>query len=236
MGSSVLLPSETNNSSKINNRQDAWLFIDRAKNEPIKLRLNLAHEDGADFEYHGYEQILIDGSSNDMVESYYHWSNALPPLCTILNLVMEDFTGPDSCSDQNIVDEFEAVVEEEIHSMGLDENEADLTLELLLDLLRDMYNYLTYSLVHFSLIDDYKIWEFLTCKEARMTDGKLYMTVQIYVDSLRDLDFMEERTDVDFVEVVDGLQQIFITSESKRRDREIYRRSRERGLASRLLG
>lgn len=237
MSSSLLPPSPSiNDLSKITNRQDAWLFIDRLRDAQAKLRLDLTHEDGSDFEYYGYEQILIDNNAYEMIESFYHWENEMPPLINILNLVMGDFTGPDSCSDQNIIEELMENVDLELSKTGMPDDEIDSAVELLNDLARDMYNYLTYTLVHFSLIEDFKIWEFLTCKKAHMTDGKLYMTVQIYVDALRDLDFMDERTDVDFVEVVNGIQKIFVASESRRRGREVYRRTGEGGLASRLLG
>lgn len=236
MTSDILLSNGTAiTKNKISSREEAWSFISGWKNIPIKLRLDLTNEDGSDFEYHGFEQILVEGNVDDMVGLYYHWKAVMPNLIDILNLIMTDFSTPDSCSDQNIIDDQMGNLDNLLRTMGIEEDEFDDTAELLNDLARDLYNYLTYTLYHFKLIDETKTWEFLTCKEAKINDGKLYMTVQIYVDALRDLDYMDERTDISFVEIVNEIQKLFTVSESRRRDREVYNRSRDGRLIDRLL-
>ena len=208
----------------IETREDAWAFIKRNRGKPIKLRINLTEEDGEDFEYANYETILLEGNSTDMAEMFKHYHEAMPPLVDIINLILHDIGSEDLCSDENIIEELMGNIDIGLSNMGYRGSELDAQEELLNDLARDMYNYIMYALVENRNVADDKVWEFLECKDAEIVEGKLYIQCQIYVEQLKDLDFMDERADVDFVEVVDELSKLLIATEDRNISRLVHSR------------
>lgn len=221
---------------EINSREDAWAFIDARRGQELKLRVNLIGEDGYDFEYRDGAEIMIDRSVDSMTELYYEWEGQMPHLIDILNLIMRDFTNPDMCSDENIIEELMGRRwSRELENLDLSSEDLRVTKELLQDLARDMYNYIAYALTFCNIVEEEKVWEFLHVEDAHMRSGKLYIVARIYVEGLRDLDYMDERTDVDLVEIVNDIRDLFILSEESRAQRKIYDRDRSRGLAERLL-
>ena len=237
MGSSLLIAEDDKTAADFNikNRSSAWAFIDAMKDSTVKLRVNLIGEDGYDFEYRDGGEIMIDRTVDQMEETLDHWKEQLPPLVDILNYIMADFTNPIYSSDQNIVEDLLGDLDENIEALDLTDIDHRFTRELLEELVRDMYNYIAFAFTYCRLVDEEQLWEFLKVIDAHIRNGKLYITAQIYVDGLRDLDFMDERTDIDFVEIVNGIRGLFVLANESRTNREIYDRDRKMGLARRLL-
>ncbi len=216
-------------------REDAWGFIGIRRNDELKLRIDLTSEDGYSFEYRDGSEIMVDRTVDDMDQLYYDWKYQMPPIADILNLLMQELTNPDFYSDENVVEELMSDIYSDLEKIGLYGSDAQVTKELLEDLARDMYNYFSYSLTESRLVSDIAVWEFLHVNEAHIENGKLYITARIYVEGLRDLDYMDERTDVDFVEIVNEICKLFIKSDETRARREDYRRNGSGRLARELL-
>lgn len=216
-------------------RDEAWEFIKLRRDDELKLRIDLTSEDGYSFEYRDGSEIMVDRTVDDMDQLYHDWRSQMPPVADILNLLMQELTNPDFYSDENVVEELMSDIYSDLEKIGLYGTDAKVTRDLLEDLARDMYNYLSYALTESRLVSDLVVWEFLHVKAAHIENGKLYITARIYVEGLRDLDYMDERSDVDFVEIVDEIWKLFIKSDETRARREDYRRNGSGRLARELL-
>lgn len=238
MDSSLLIAGRSRDNAEpheIVSRDDAWAFIKGYTDAHLKLRIDLQEEDGYDYEYRDGGEIMIDRSVDDMISLYYNWEPQLPGLTDILNVVMADLTDPDMYSDENVIEELMSDIYEVLERINLTGKDLRFTKDMLEELVSDMYNYFGYALTFCKLIKDEKVWEFLRVTKAHMENGKLYITARIYVEGLRDLDYMNERSDVDFVEVADEIRKLFILSNETRARREIHHRDRDRGLVRRLI-
>lgn len=222
MGSSILTP------------EDARGFMREFGRGRIKIRVDLLTEDGEDFEYTNYDPILIDDSALSMIEFYYDNQDIMPSLKSIMRVIMGD-VGSDSSSDENIVEELMGTIEEDLLLRGTEDDEIDDMIELLNELSRDLYNYISFALVNTDVVSSDKIWEFLYCEEAYMEHGKLYMTCRMYVEALKDLDFMDERTDIDFVEVVDEIRKLLEGTERLQQRKRSHSGYRDAGLVDELV-
>ena len=234
-------------------REDGWAFLKHHQNKKINIRLDLQDEEGEDFEYAGYDPILHDTTIGEVFGSYRNWLCYMPHLTNILSLIMGDLSKSDGLSDDNIIEELFEFVNEDwdenynpddpVEMIGIDQLlkdkgyggvELDDIVDILFSIARDMYNYLSYVLFNYRNDQMELIWEFLQCTEAYESDGKLYMTVQIYEEALRDLDFMDDRTDTDFVEIANELRKLFVSTERTKHRKE-NDRIRNRGSTRRLL-
>lgn len=221
--------------SDINSREEAWAFIKEFSGRQLKLRINLTEEDGENFMYYGDEDIMVDRTACEMQELYYNWVPQMPMLKDIIEIVIADISEPDACSDENFMDRFSTEIDDAIRALDLSKDDYRVTIELLEDLGRDMYNYLSYAIANTKIVSDECVWEYLKCGEARMTNDKLYITLTIYEEYIRELDYLDERPSVDFIEVTNEIRKLFDKTISHAREREVYHRGRDGGLVSRLL-
>lgn len=220
--------------NEITNHEQARYFVQSMKGKEVKICVNMQDEAGYDFDHNDGQEIMHDRSVDSMEELFYNWVNTLPSLPDILNYIMNDFTNPDYCSDQNIVEDLFDKVDDLLGSTDLTGDDHTITLNILEDLVRDMYNYIAHTLIRCTIVKNEQVWEFINVVDAHMDLGKLYMTVRIYVDGLNDLDFMDERSDVGYVEIVDELKNLFVRCEEDKMRRKVYRGNRDGGLVGRL--
>ncbi len=221
--------------SKVLTREDAWIFIDQYRDNPIKLRINLLDEAEEEFYYVDGEPILMEGNLFNMFELIEQYRDILPSITDLINITMQDVASPERFSDENIVEELMGNVDVELENAGYRGEELDEMVDILNDLVRDFYNYVGFALVETRLVNDEKMWEFLKCTKAHFDSGKLYITAILYVDELKDLDLMDERSDVDFVEVVDEMRKLLGASTERALERLIKSGDRSNGSLQRLL-
>lgn len=221
--------------SCISNREEAWAFIKEFSGRQLKFRIDLTEEDGEDYMYYGDEDIMVDRTAYEMQELYYNWIPQMPMLKDIVGIIIADISQPDACSDENFIDCFSKEIDDAIRALDLSVEDYKVTIELLEDLGRDMYNYLSFAIANTMMVPDECVWEYLKCGEARMVNDKLYITLTIYEEYIRELDYLDERPSVDFVEVTNEIRKLFERTIDHAREREVYHRSRDGGLTTRLL-
>lgn len=232
----------------LRNRSDVWHFVNSHRDVQLKLRLDLTEEDGYDFCYDNFEQteIMNDRTVTEMISLYQEWQNQFPYLYDVVTMVMGDFATPDANSDQNFVDVYVDEIERNLKMIGLYERDLDITLEMLLDLGRDMYNYLSYAIVNSNMLSsNERILEFLKCQEAYFDGNKLYITLAIYEENLKYLeicideaeeeDLVDPYTDADLVEIVNGIRELIKRLTISAAQRKVRNRNWDRRPSTRLL-
>lgn len=218
-------------------REMAWIFIKENRNEDIKLRINLTDETDSEFEYTNYHPIISEGTLHELVECFEVNKHLLPHLTEIVNMVMGDLPYEDRCSDQNVIENLMTDTEKLLEDEGYLDGSGEMSdmVDLLDCIARDLYNYIMFALVDSSIVRDDKLWEFLKCTDCYIADGKLYMTVRLYVEELKDLDLMDERSDVEFEEIVDELKELLETTWRRRSNRSNVSRDGNRSLLAGLV-
>lgn len=238
----------------LRDRSEAWAWVNSHRDTRLKIRINLTEEDNSDFVYcadyrHDSDEIMYDRTSAEMVDLFEEWKNQMPHLYHIITTILEDISHPNSTSDRNFLDIYSDEIEESLKDIGLYGGDLDMTLTMLLDLGRDMYNYLMHALLVDRNFYNERITEYLKCQEAWFDGNKLYMTLAIYEENLKYLEICideavemdidedpESYTDADFVEVTNGLRTLFAKYQVNYFARKVRNRNWDRGPTSRLLG
>lgn len=245
--------TEISANNPLRDRSEAWAWVNSQRNTKLKIRVDLTEEDNSEFvyqpnHYHTSDEIM-ERTVDDMVNLFEEWKNQMPHLYHIITTIMEDISRADSTSDRNFVDIYSDEIEDSLKDIGLYGSDLDATLTMLLDLGRDMYNYLMHAILLDRNFQDERISEYLKCKEAWFSGNKLYMTLAIYEENLKyleicvdetiEMDIRDEPdsyTEADFVEVANGIRQLFVNYQTNYFSRKVRNRNWDRRPSSRLLG
>lgn len=213
--------------SYFHSHEEVKNFLNYARHNKMELRLDMTHEGGIEFEYTTGVPIM-ERTVDDMIELYYLWAMVLPSLESMIDIIVEGLFSIDLYDNRSIQEYLMEEVRVSLEEMGLYGEDLDATDDMLDILVEDMYDYLSFTIANFSLISDPKLWNFLKCIDASMSQGKLYITLQIYEEKINSVDlFGEEYQSYDYLETANAIKNVYddiISRSQQTRDR-----SRSRG-------
>lgn len=209
---------------EINKLSDLDRFLIRYKRDKIEIAIDLFDVNGDQYTSDSRGHDIIASDIEVIIKDLEEWSLALPPKEEIIDRVFSSLTGWWN-GEEDLV---EAWVEDErenlVKLIGLYGKEREFMEDTLENTLRDFFTYTSHVLTYFRRIH-IDLWQHFKCNHCCIEDGKLFLTIQIYEEDLRDMGYEQPQK---CKEVMYDIEQVFSDFDRSRKRKADRHRSRDR--------